>query len=574
MLDIMRCIKSKDYFHFVVFFVMSIISTTLSSCSDEELDRYNDVNSNAINFTVSDAPDSRANDLGDQNMLHFQSKTKGLSIVDMPLILTRADINSGNFKTALKGFYTYGFNSTDFKKRGTLSFKNKEYVNNGSGSFSPKTSSDTAFWSNNLAIDVLATNFTLSQIPTPSDTGVVLGTIKGGGSDDLLLAYSSNQTKSANNGSVNLFFKHLLSKINLFLGTSRKDLDITVEDAGIYNLCGNGKIYYKDGVPTIVPASVTDSMFDAEYYWQVRDGQGLQLGGYVPGNDEDCYILPLNSEPWDYDTWSIEDMEHEQIDAGKPLETYLCITGSIKTSTGIYLLGNEKSYGHLYWPFDVKLQPAHTYNCYLDVPFGLTENGDTLNLDPVEYKVGNVITSEGHTFGTCDAAVDAGETPCGMIAYVGSETGDPLYKHGLAISLKPVLNTDDEQQRYYYYKTVFQEKNTNNTFSYGILPSLPSNLHWKVPSKKQFELIFTACGGSTSDYGNLDSYLSKIDDVWQTYTWTFSSNHGKAPETGSINAEGIISLYWTNDSYIYQADGKKWTKDAWQTAFVLPIFAF
>lgn len=530
---------------FVALSVVSVILSIITGCSDDECANINSFNGNAINFVVLDAPATRASEL--QNCNASKKRVKGLSIADIPCVTTRSgDINSSNFKTNLSGFHTYGFNEAEFKMYGNFSFENKEYTNNGNGQFSPKTVTDTAFWTNNMPINVLASNFILSNTPLQTDTGVMIGTIKGGDSDDLLLAYSTNQTKASNNGTINLYFKHLLSKINLYIGTSRKDLEVEVSGAGISNLCGNGKIYLKDGVPTIIPATVSDSSFAAGYDWQSpQEGQDLQRSGYVRNNDVDCYVLPLNSTPWDYDTWSIDEMEHELWDSGEPLQTYLWIYGKIRTSTGLYLVGNERKSGYLYWPFNVTLQPAHTYNCYMDVPYGLTSDGDTLNLDPLDYRVGNVITSEGHTFGTCVAAVDAGETPCGMIVYVGSDTGDNNKKHGLAISLEP-LNTG----RWYENDDL---KDFMNKGFIGLDQTLPYNCHWIVPSKKQFETIFIACGGSSSDFGNLDKYLSNIDDVQQTFTYTFSSG----PDDEYVN-----SIYWTSDNYAYRANRKAWSDAA------------
>lgn len=50
--------------------------------------------------------------------------------------------------------------------------------------------------------------------------------------------------------------------------------------------------------------------------------------------------------------------------------------------------------------------------------------------------VGKVITSDGHIYDKVSDATAAGETAIAMIAYVGSNTGNSTYNHGLAVALK------------------------------------------------------------------------------------------------------------------------------------------
>lgn len=50
--------------------------------------------------------------------------------------------------------------------------------------------------------------------------------------------------------------------------------------------------------------------------------------------------------------------------------------------------------------------------------------------------VGNIVGRNGKIYATIDAAVSAGTTAVGIIAYVGNATADATYKHGLVLGLK------------------------------------------------------------------------------------------------------------------------------------------
>lgn len=50
--------------------------------------------------------------------------------------------------------------------------------------------------------------------------------------------------------------------------------------------------------------------------------------------------------------------------------------------------------------------------------------------------VGNIVGRNGKVYATIDAAIAAGTTAVGIIAYIGSSTADATYKHGLVLGLK------------------------------------------------------------------------------------------------------------------------------------------
>ena len=55
-----------------------------------------------------------------------------------------------------------------------------------------------------------------------------------------------------------------------------------------------------------------------------------------------------------------------------------------------------------------------------------------------EAYIGSVVAADGYVYATLDDVDNASKTPVAKICYVGSETGDATYKHGLALALRDV----------------------------------------------------------------------------------------------------------------------------------------
>lgn len=58
-----------------------------------------------------------------------------------------------------------------------------------------------------------------------------------------------------------------------------------------------------------------------------------------------------------------------------------------------------------------------------------------------EAYIGSVVADDGYVYATIDDVDKASKTPVAKICYVGSETGDATYKHGLALALRDVSDT-------------------------------------------------------------------------------------------------------------------------------------
>ncbi|HCJ46701.1 MAG TPA: hypothetical protein DHV83_03970 [Prevotella sp.] len=125
--------------------------------------------------------------------------------------------------------------------------------------------------------------------------------------------------------------------------------------------------------------------------------------------------------------------------------------------------------------------------------------------------VGKVITSDGHIYDKVSDAAAAGETAIAMIAYVGSNTGNSTYNHGLAIALKDAGANN------------WNSAGSTAT-SYSVAVPSTGTSGWFHGSKDQWTTIMggtsgyggtlntemTACGGTalSGDYWSSSEYSS------------------------------------------------------------------
>ena len=140
--------------------------------------------------------------------------------------------------------------------------------------------------------------------------------------------------------------------------------------------------------------------------------------------------------------------------------------------------------------------------------------------------VGKVITSAGYIYDKVSDATAAGETAIAMIAYVGSNTGNSTYNHGLAVALKDAGSNDWSGA-------------TSTATSYSVAVPSTGTSGWFHGSKDQWTTIMggtngydgtlnpkmTACGGTALSGYYWSSSESGSDDGWRFYDtgWSFSS---------------------------------------------------
>ena len=175
-----------------------------------------------------------------------------------------------------------------------------------------------------------------------------------------------------------------------------------------------------------------------------------------------------------------------------------------------------------------------------------------------EAYIGSVVTTDGYVYATLDDVDNASKTAVARICYVGSETGDATYNHGLALALSNVSDTKqwcpaskkclDSQ-----YTTVAEAKgdlagiaNTDALVGHAVhthaaasaARGYNSGTHpdgtseWFLPSVGQWDKMATAVG----DYENLGLNLG-------TY-WS-------STEVDADNAWSLNGGSWSNDKKYY-----------------------
>ena len=153
--------------------------------------------------------------------------------------------------------------------------------------------------------------------------------------------------------------------------------------------------------------------------------------------------------------------------------------------------------------------------------------------------VGKVITSDGHIYDKVSDATAADETAIAMIAYVGSNTGNSTYNHGLAVALKDAGGSNWSGA-------------TSTATSYSVAVPSTGTSGWFHGSKDQWTTIMggtngyngtlnpkmTACGGTS-----LSGYYWSSSGNDSDYGWYFNDTgwyyNGKS---NSVNVRSCLAF--------------------------------
>ena len=178
-----------------------------------------------------------------------------------------------------------------------------------------------------------------------------------------------------------------------------------------------------------------------------------------------------------------------------------------------------------------------------------------------EAYIGSVVAADGYVYATEDDVVNASKTPVAKICYVGSETGDATYKHGLALALRDVseikswCSQSNNNCLVSQYTTVAEAKGdlagiANTDVLVGTTPhshgdnaakaarGYNSGTHpdgtseWFLPSVGQWDKMATAVG----DYGKLGLN---------------SGNYWSSTEIDAENAWSVNGGSWSTDKKHY-----------------------
>lgn len=150
--------------------------------------------------------------------------------------------------------------------------------------------------------------------------------------------------------------------------------------------------------------------------------------------------------------------------------------------------------------------------------------------------VGKVITSAGNIFDKVSDATAAGETAIAMIAYVGSNTGNSTYNHGLAIALK--------------------DAGTNNwnsagstATSYSVAVPSTGTSGWFHGSKDQWTTIM---GGTSGYNGTLNPKMTECGGTALSgYYWSSSGN--SSGDGWLFGGAGWDKAHFKSNSYVVRS---------------------
>ena len=105
--------------------------------------------------------------------------------------------------------------------------------------------------------------------------------------------------------------------------------------------------------------------------------------------------------------------------------------------------------------------------------------------------LGKIAGADGNIYDTKAAAEAAGTTAVAMIAYVGSDTGNDTYTHGMALAL-----SDEGEMNWSPAKSTCEGK------------SAVSGAAWLLPSRNQWKAMFKANGGNEGSYTGLNTAVA------------------------------------------------------------------
>lgn len=138
--------------------------------------------------------------------------------------------------------------------------------------------------------------------------------------------------------------------------------------------------------------------------------------------------------------------------------------------------------------------------------------------------LGKVVTTTGQLYSSVAEAQAEGKDPVAMIAYVGDDTGDGTYNHGLAIALKSARTNnkdfDMDCGSGIYEVRVDWVKDINVALSNYNVDRPQYSGDWRLPSVKDLKHIFASFGGdnytdempTSGQKGNPGVFATKMEE--------------------------------------------------------------
>lgn len=218
-----------------------------------------------------------------------------------------------------------------------------------------------------------------------------------------------------------------------------------------------------------------------------------------------------------------------------------------------------------------------------EIPGGEAEDASYFGLKITENDLGKVVTTDGQLYPTKAEAEAAGKDPVAMIAYVGDDTGDGTYNHGLAVALKSARTNNDAYDvdcgNGIYEVRVDWVEDMNVALSNYNVGRPQYSGDWRLPSVKDLKHIFASFGGdkytdempTNNQEGNPGDFATKMKDCG-----------GDAFPPLSAYREGQGFFYTTDsdskhDSWGFRINNMR-SGYAWKlgitSSSIRPVFAF
>jgi hypothetical protein len=155
------------------------------------------------------------------------------------------------------------------------------------------------------------------------------------------------------------------------------------------------------------------------------------------------------------------------------------------------------------------------------------KKAEPLIVNPV---VGQVIGDDGKNYADAAAATSAGATAVAVIAYVGSDTKDAIFKNGLAIAL-----ADEGEMKWSPAKSTCEGK------------TAITGAKWCLPSEGQWTQMFAANGGNGGSYTGLNTTITNAGGTTLReggYYWSSSEEGASRAWFVELHSDGSAEWWF------------------------------
>ena len=188
---------------------------------------------------------------------------------------------------------------------------------------------------------------------------------------------------------------------------------------------------------------------------------------------------------------------------------------------------------------------------------------NSITVSMVELARGSVICSDGSVYASKDAATSASKTPVAMIAYLGSDNGEPApYNHGLALALSDANSgsncnwststsdaghTKQTDSNNFTSESGLQYNATHNSDTYPAFKAAIANNStaaptgcsaWFLASGYQWTKMFASDAGGLKTLAGLKSgyyWSSSEANAWNAWTFDFGLGYWYDADKENVN---------------------------------------